>query len=124
MGLNLKLLPSYEIKVGEEFSVDVLTMERDDKLFQLISDIENLKGIQVTEGGINSYVGLDEDGPWEEYCYSKTELTAYGGPMKSLLASELQELFTTYQTNIYRNKAVFAYIKELPKELPVYLYWC
>lgn len=124
MGLDLTLLPAYNL--WEDFSHDVLSMDRDPELLEKISNLENIKGVPVKEGGINSHQGIDQTGKWENPCYSKTELTPYGNRIKSLLASELQDLFDSYNSEHvfgHRNKAVFNYIKELPKNLPIYLYW-
>ncbi len=123
MGLDLQLLPAFSQSENCDISHDILNLHRDDKLFKLILKVEKKKGVEIRRGGINSYVGDDETGLYEETCYGKTEISKYGERIKSLLASELDVIFSAYKTDSWKNKAIFAFVKELPKDLVIYLYW-
>jgi len=118
MGLDLRILPQYAI--GADFSHDILECDGDTEMFDFIKNVEKRNGRKVPRNGINSFSGTGEDG---EHCYGQTIQTAYGEDMISVQAGELSDALIDYQSESWRNRAVISFIKELPKELEVFLYW-
>ncbi len=123
MAVSLTLLPADYSSKTCGISKDILSLDNDCILFDLIVDISKEKGIDIMRGGIRSYIGEDESGNFEGPCYGNTEIDPYGKRIKSLLASELMEIFSEYKTDSWKNSAIFAFIGELPSDLPIYLYW-
>lgn len=121
MGLGLSLLPIFVPGSSKEVSNDIISLERDDDLFEFIKELANKDGVDVPRGGISSYLG--EQKGFEGTCYGTTEFNKEGKRLKSLVAGELTVLFSEYVTESWQNKAVFAYVKELPPNWPIYLFW-
>lgn len=119
MGLNLRILPQF-IK-NANIAHDIIEFGEDSKLFEKIIKLEDKKGRDVPRKGIHSFSGSDEN--FEGHCYGKTIETPYGEIMKSVLVSELNKVLADYKTEGWRNKAVIAFLSELPNDLEIWLYW-
>ncbi len=113
MSLDLSLLPAYSQSNNCDFSHDIIQMERDEELFVRIVLLSNEKGLPVQRGGISTLMDLHEN----------IEKDKYGDRINSVLAGELAELFGYDEFENWKNNAVAAYIRRLPKDLPVWLYW-
>jgi len=118
MGMYLRLLPQYSYNA--DFAHDILECDRDCEMFGIISEAEKQNGRQVPRRGINSFSGMGEG---DEPCYGKTLETPYGDEMNSVQAKKLKEVLATYKPEGWRNKAVIAFLNELPDELEIWLYW-
>jgi hypothetical protein len=119
MGLDLRILPQFY--KDAEFSLDLIDLHRESDLFELIMNLEDEKGKEVLQQGINSFVGKDEK--FEEYCYGTTIKTPYGNVIKGVLAGDLKVILADYKTNSWKNKAFIAFLNELPNDLQIWLYW-
>jgi len=116
----LKILPVYD--VGADFSTDVITFDRDYLLFNKIAKMSKKYGIEVKHDGIHTYLSTDEEYP--EPHYGDTKEDPYGDKLKYLTAKLLRVAIYDYRSESPKNKAVLAFIMELPDDLEVYLYWC
>jgi hypothetical protein len=119
MGMDLALLPAYNQK--DDFSHDLLTFFRDYDLFDKIVEKSRQFGIPVKEGGISSFYSRNAN--YEGAHYGSTEETPYGERLKYVTANHLKDAVKDFKTDSWRNKAIFAFINELPDDLQVYLYW-
>lgn len=117
MGMDLRLLPQYGQNV--DFSHDILECDRDDKMFDIIRNAEKQNGRLVPRNGIYSFSSTDGNNT----CYGKTIKTSYGEEMNSVQVRELQKVLMDFKTDSWRNKAIIAFLNELPDELEIWLYW-
>lgn len=106
MGLDLTLLP-----YDRDFSRHVLSMERNYTLFDQIKKLESMR----LEKPIYSYVAGDDEDPCSEISEDK-----YGEPIRFVYAGDLAKL---EEAEIDINKACLAFIKCLPMNHKVALYW-
>lgn len=118
MGLDLTLIPLYE--KNAHFSSDVIKCERDSDLFEEIQHMEKSYGVLINDDGINTFLGRDEN---DGNIYGKTTETPYGEKIKYLKAHLLHDIFQEQKFDYWRNKAIQAFLKELPNDLPILLYW-
>lgn len=121
MGVDLRLLPFYSQTTGIAFSQDVLDLERRRELWGVIEPIESEFGRDVPTD-FNSYCGEKEG--VEEPTYGLTLTTPYSENLKYLHAVHLKPLrqHPAVQDN-WKNRAIWAFIEELPDDLPIALYW-
>jgi len=117
MSVDLRLLPQYD--KNADFSHDVLSCDRDYEMFELIRELEKSNGRQVKKGGINTFVAFNG----ENCHYGKTEDTAYGLVMIGVQVKKLKEVLSEYVSESWKNKAIIAFINELPDDLEIWLYW-
>lgn len=113
MGLDLTLLPFD----SERFSHTVLTCERSIDLFE---EIGKLQAVRVpTE--FNTFVAQDDE---HGDHYGNTQDTPYGEPLTFVLVEQLLP-FSKYEevTDNFKNRAIWAYLKQLPRDTKVALYW-
>lgn len=106
MGVDLKVLP---VRKGKDMAHSVVSFNRDKKLFTEIDEIEELNGIPI-EKPIWSYFG-DE--------YSCTINTAYGKVMKRLEPSDFLDLASNYSYN----NSILLFLRSLPSDYEILLYW-
>jgi len=119
MGLDLTLLPYWSETA--HFSHCVLELGRRSGLFERIQEIEAKFGKEVSEG-FDSY--LSRDDTYEESHYGITIKDPYGGKVRYLNVRHLLRFkYNEGVKNHYKNKAVWAYLKELPRNLKVALFW-
>lgn len=119
MGLDLRILPVYDI--GADFSTDVISFDRDYILFDKIARMSKKYGIEIGNKGIHCF--LSTDGKCDKPHYGKTAEDPYGDKLRYLTARLLKIAMFDYRTESPKNKAVMAFIRELPDDLEVYLYW-
>lgn len=126
MGLDLKLLP---IPVMATYSHDVITLERRRDLFKKIEKIEEEKGEKVPKG-FNTYLCReevkDEKGEvvFEGTHYGETLTTPYGNHLQYICAKDL--LLLSEHEDVkdnWTNKAVWAYLENIPPDIWVALMW-
>ena len=118
MGLDLTLLPFNSNSPTSDFSQTVLPCFSRKNLFGQIAKLSNQRDVPET---FNSYLSGGSDG---ERCFGLTLNTAYGEPLKCVKAGDLAALWVHHdvQDNSI-NKAVWAYLAELPEDTNVALYW-
>lgn len=116
MGLDLSLLP-FDADHGDfAYSHTILNCDRDYKLFDAIQKVPQMK---VPEG-FTTYLSRDEK--YEEVHYGKTIETPYGEPlMFAEVESLLKHKKLVHQASV--NRAVWAYLENLPPRTKVALYW-
>lgn len=121
MGLDLSLLPfshSFQHADSLAFSHSILECERRRDLFRVIME---LPGVPVPDG-FSSFYSIDDK--YEEPHYGDTTTTPYGDRLLSVEVEALLALkgHEDVRDN-YRNRAVWAYLAELPPDRQVALYW-
>ncbi len=117
MGVDLTLLPFDADRANLSFSHSVLGIERRRELWDLILEME----IDVVPNGFTSYLSRLENG---ETGYGETMETPYGEPLKYTKAERLVSLAHHEEVrNNFKNRAVWAYLMELPPETKIALYW-
>jgi hypothetical protein len=116
MGIDLTLLPFYSETA--EFSHTVLNLGRHYKLHEKINELNML---DVSEE-FTSYVSRDDQ--WEDTHYGLTLKDPYGNRVKYTTIKELLKVKDFVdKSDSYRNRAAWAYLKELPENIKVALFW-
>ncbi len=115
MGLDLCLLPFDGDSGNWAYSHTMLQCNRDSELFE---KIQKLKSIRVPPDFGTFHCRDDE---YEQPHYGNTQETPYGEPVEYVLAHDLVKI--TPDDTGYVNKAVWAYLKELPPRTKVALFW-
>ena len=115
MGVDLTLLPM--LSESAWGSHDVLHLERRRDLWSAVNELEQEEIPQE----MFSYLGRDRQG---EYQYGVLETDAYGLRVKWTTVAELLKLSGHHcvQDN-FLNRAVWAYLFQLPLDWKVALYW-
>lgn len=115
MGLDLYLLPFDE---GSVFSHTLLSCERRRDLFEVI--MGRLSETPVPDT-FYTYLSREDD---QDSHYGITTETPYGEPLGWVLASRLLE-FAAHEgvRDNFTNRAIWAYLAELPSKTRVALYW-
>lgn len=117
MGVDLRLLP-FDCDRGEfAYSHTILDCERRRSLW---TAVEKLPATPVPKG-FTSFVGDRPDG---ESGYGVTAETPYGEPLMATTAGQLL-ILKDHEGVIdnHKNRAIWAYLAELPPETRVALYW-
>ena len=104
MGLSISLLPFYEKDYNMPFSTTKLNLDRDNKLFDKLLE---LRSCVVPE---NYYAKFIKNIDVSSLRYTIVEDLLY-----------LTDF--VFSRNSFRNKAAWSYLKELPSDLGVVLYW-
>ena len=112
MGIDVRLIPAYN--VGADFSLDSIELDRDYEMFDLIREVKNENGREVPRLGITAF--LDKG-------YKKLYEDAYGDTIVSVQAGKLKKKLANYKADGWKNKAIIAFINELPYELEIWIYW-
>lgn len=123
MGIDLTLLPiDCENDTGTwGYSHTVLSCERAGKLWGELYMLEKRDGQPVPES-FTTY--LSRDDKYEEPHYGQTTKDAYGEPVRALPAKALMRYANHLGVKDQaRNRAVWSYLKALPPETKVALYW-
>lgn len=118
MGVDLRILP--QAHQEHYFSNDIITLERRSDLFDIIQKLENEKGLDIPRRGISCFCASSEDLGTH---YGIATHTAYGMPIKSVLARELKQALAGYTPDEWKNRAFIAFLKELPDDLELFLFW-
>lgn len=122
MGVDLSLLP-FDCDHGTSFSFShtLLELERRRELWDPIYSMETESGEPAPEN-FTSYRG--DPGADGEHGYGKTTKTPYGDRIRFVSAFLLCKLkdHEAVRDN-WKNRAIWAYLAELPPETKVALYW-
>ena len=122
MGVDLKLLPIFSRMSGTKWlSHSVIELQRKSELFEKIIEIEKKVGILVPPD-FTSYLSRGEGN--EEPHYGETCWTPYGDPVRYVRVKDLLKF--QYCDDVmydFLNRAVWAYLKELPKDTRIALFW-
>jgi len=109
MSVDLRIFPQYQ--PCESFSHDVISLETEEELFSLIEQAERQNGQAVGREGIRFL------------SHSKMRETTYGEVIQGVQAYQLKQVVSNYQSSHWKNKAFLAFLKELPDELELWIYW-
>jgi hypothetical protein len=121
MGIDLKLLPFDADSEFISFSHTVLGLNRRSELWPIIELIEQEWGL-VVPPHFSTFVGHHEG--CEETGYGDTQTTAYGQPLRYVLAQHLNPLSNHRAvTDDDKNRAIWAYIRELRDDTKIALFW-
>lgn len=123
MGLDLTLIPidhdsrEYDTEPSTSwgFGHSLLQMDRDYELFKKFQRLES----GDVPADFATFTSRDE--ACEEPHYGQTQETPYGKPLRCVLAGQLVSVKTEELSD--RNTAVMAYLKALPVNTKVALYW-
>ena len=118
MGIDLKLIittsPEYlkEYKPEYWLAQAVIDCNRNYDFFDKINELEHeFKPLSVT---IHASIGIK---------YKAYKNDRYGKPLMYITAGKLAEHFKDVTLDDWPNDAALAYIRALPADLPVVLYW-
>jgi len=124
MGLDLSLLPALSPSPISDSAHDLLDCHREETMFDIIETVSQKYGIELAEDEeLWTYEGSDPDGNYEEPCYAPTYEDKYGNRLRAVLAGRLSKALAICETESWKNRAIIAYINELPDELRVWIYW-
>ena len=116
MSVDLRLLP-FDCDRGDwAYSPTILELGGS---YDLHDKIKKLRSMPVPKD-FNSFCGRDEG--YDGYCYGKTSETSYGEPLEWVLAGELCAIKLPKDAP-YIERAIWAYLKHLPPQTKVALYW-
>lgn len=122
MGLDLTLLPAYSMTAGD-MSLDILRLFEAGDLWDPIEAIES----SLVPVGFRSWLALHQstgcryDG---ERTFGETKTDAYGKRLRMVGAGDLVKLAEHPAWRAHpRNVAALAYLRALPADWPVVLYW-
>jgi len=123
MGLDLKLIPVDCDSVKQAWGHTLLTLDRDRGLWEAIKRVPSME----FRRDFNCYVADIPDGKWGgESGYGNVTEDALGEPLSFVYADELGRVvdLEIMGEKSPHNVPAFAYIKALPKNTKVILYWC
>lgn len=145
MSIDCTLLPYAFHRLDQEslnddmfcFSITLLPLQTNSRdLFDKIEELSKTKyhnaidfikdgqeASGIVEPNFTSYIATDAKG---ESCYGVCTETAYGGKMRWVRVSLLLQLKDHKQVKDPRyglNKAAWAYLEALPKDLKIAIYW-
>ncbi len=120
MGLDLYLLPFDCDNPGISFAHTLLSCQRRGDLFDVLS---TLLGATPVPDDFTSFLGY-HPAPCGEYGYGHTYEDPYGSSLRALTVAQLLTVSTHdgVQDN-HKNRAIWAYLAELPPETRVALFW-
>lgn len=117
MSVNLTLLP-FDHDGGESWSFSHTVLQAGDNR-DLHDQIQKLNQLPVS-ADFTSYVSHDD--AYEESHYGKTTKDPYGDQVRYTTAGELLTIDSKF-IDWHRPKAVWAYLRELPANAKVALFW-
>jgi hypothetical protein len=123
MGLDLQLLPNDSDSPDRvPYSHTVLNCTRREDLFDAISKIEEEHGEEVPEYFPTYVCRNDEE--YEETHYGNTQETPYGDKLLLVKVKHIKRL-ASHQGVIdnWKNRAIWAYLEQMPDTLDVALMW-
>jgi hypothetical protein len=122
MGVDLVLLPFDADSDIIAFSHTILNCFRRQDLFSVIMDIEDQHGTPVPKG-FSSFVSREGE-DCEEPHYGETTTTPYGETLNWVFVNKLSELAEHPDVkDNHKNIAIWAYLKCLPDNTKIALYW-
>jgi hypothetical protein len=129
MGVDLKLLPLYaKSNIGFNFALTMLELDR---RYQLFEQIEKIPTVTL-EGTFSTYLARIPDGSWQgENAFGVVKEDAYGNKIQFVQAGQLADIMGKWYSELkeewsqydFHNKAAIAYLKCLPKDHLIGLYW-
>lgn len=128
MGVDCTLLPAVICEeAGCGFAHTMLPLERRQGLWPKLRAIPPLP-IDVTEIRFSTYLATIESGEHEgEPRYGRVTDTPYGDPLRFARAADLARVLAEHNLEPdeehYTNEAVAAYLRCLPADAPVGLWW-
>ncbi len=112
MGLQLRLLPIEGIKEEIKGSGNFLNCEKDKVLFEQIEQIN----ASTVPSDFQAYHDTEEG-----FVYGSLTKDAYGTELNYVFVKELLKFKPNSESQT--NKAIWAYLKQLPPEGKIALYW-
>ena len=121
MGVDLRLLP-YDADWGTgAFSHTILSCERRRELWE---DIAKLPALPVDAKNFTCFASRKIDDPDAEDGYGRVYRDPYGEPMQYVTAQSLCRLSRKRAVrDNHTNRAIWAYLAQLPRQTKVALYW-
>lgn len=121
MSLSLTLFIAESSRPSCDLAHDMLTINYcPTTILDVIQEVEDEHGIDVIRGGISTFMGRGNK-------YGKTTNSPITdkGRMKSVTAGQLKKAFKKYKQDKseWNENAIIAYVKKLPNDLPIFLYW-
>lgn len=120
MGVDLRLLPSLLGEINPRFlcAHEIWSVERRNELWD---DIHNLQQLPIP-APLACFLASDKTSG--ETCYGNVETTPYGDPVTYTTVADLLTLIghESVQDN-WRNRAIWAALREFPTYWPVFLWW-
>lgn len=126
MGVDLRLLPFHAKPSGDwGCAHDLLQVGRDRQLYDRIRALEEANGLPVPADFSTFSANRDESGEWAEAHYGNTQIDAYGEQVKWVAAGLLVACASPkcLAESYFRTRAAFAYLRELPADWSVALFW-
>jgi len=123
MSIELKLLPVCICRGGFSFSQEIIILERDSELYDIIQELQDEFGNDVTDE-FNTYLCKDDD--FKESHYGNTQIDSFGDPIKTLKIGQLlssMELIDQLKISHKKNIAVLKYLENLDPNTRIALYW-
>jgi hypothetical protein len=115
MGVDLKLLPV--MLKGSWLCHDMIEVSRDRDLWDDVTKLPQ----QPIPQAIGCYLGHGKDG---ETCYGDIEETPYGERITYTTAGDLMSLKDHEAVRWgWKNKAIWAYLAQMPEDWLICLYW-
>lgn len=112
MGIDLKIYP-----LEAANRIDLWAQEYEHLMFHRDSDIfSQIGGYELVKVAI-------EPTPIKYSCPDFLVKDAYGEPLTWILASEFSKIKLPHDIS-QKNKAIFEFLKTLPKQCMIILYWC
>lgn len=120
MSLQLTICPS--AFKGRESTYSLLAFTMRNNELNPIKLLDETRGRDVGKQGVWTHFadGKTED---DERIYGPTFETPYGKPIRNVLCGELVETMEKMNIQGWNDKAIYAYLKELPDDLEIWLYW-
>lgn len=117
MGLDLRLLPVEHDGGRWGFSHSILSCQNGGWIHDLVKDMRTID----PPNDFMSFTGDLKNG---ERGYGQTKETPYGEPVECLRVSQLLTIKDSdvIQKNL-QNRAVWAYLAELPPQMKIAMYW-
>jgi len=121
MGIDLFLLP-IEPDSGEvAYAYTTLDVRRRSELWE---PIRSLPSCPVPSKFFETLVSVEDFADGERWCCGNTQMDNHGQPLRWVYAKDLKALAAhpAVQDN-HQNRAVWAYLMQLPDQTRVALYW-
>lgn len=119
MGVDVKLLPL----IGRDFwaAHDQLELERRSELWPVIEALPS----EPMPKPLNCFLGTIPDGSWEgENGYGECAEDPYGNPLRYVTVADLLTLSNhpAVKDN-WLNRAIWAYLSEMPPDWQIVIFW-
>jgi hypothetical protein len=115
MSVSLKILPEETPNSSVSFNVIDFNVGHEN-----IGLLNKLKGILISKNGIECYCSQNTNG---DVFFGSTICDGFQKQIRYVTVKQFLNALKYYKPDNYTNRAVIAYLKELPKELRLFLYW-